>query len=77
MPRGVYNWTAEEVIRILKQCGFTLTHTRGSHYYYAGRYGGSFRQVCVPFHGNRVLKPRTFKGIIAQSGIQKELWLSD
>ena len=75
MPRGVYNWTAEEVIRILKQYGFTLTHTRGSHYYYAGRYGGLFRQVCVPFHGSRTLKPRTMKGIMAQSGIPKEMWL--
>lgn len=77
MPRGVNNWTAEEVIRILKQYGFTLTHTRGSHCYYVGRHGGSFRQVCVPFHGSRGLKPRTFKGIMIQSGIPKELWFGN
>lgn len=75
MPRGFFNWTAEDAIRFLKEHGFQLNHSRGSHFYYVGRYGKRLRQVCIPFHGKRTLKPRTLKGIIAQSGIPKEEWL--
>jgi len=76
MPRGFYNWTAEDVIRFLKENGFLHNHTRGSHFYYVGKYGKEFRQVCIPFHGKRALKPRLLKGIIAQSGIPKDRWLN-
>ena len=62
-------------MRFLKAHGFVLNHTRGSHYYYVGHYAGSFRQVCVPLHVSRIIKPRTMGGIIRQSGIMKEEWL--
>ena len=75
MPRGLYNWTAEDVVRFLKAHDFSLNHTRGSHYYYVGRAGGKLRQVSVPFHGSRALKPRTLKSIIRQSGISQAEWL--
>ncbi|TSC91197.1 MAG: hypothetical protein CEN90_579 [Parcubacteria group bacterium Licking1014_17] len=77
MPRNYFNWTAEEVMRFLKKHGFSLNHTHGSHYYYVGHYGKQFQQVCIPFHGQRSLKPRTLKAIILQSGIPKEIWLND
>jgi len=51
MARGLYNWTAEDVVRFLKKRKFVLGHTRGSHCFYIGHYNGSLRQVCVPFHG--------------------------
>jgi len=76
MPRGLNNWTAEDVVRFLKERGFILNHTKGSHCFYVGRAGGMFRQVCVPFHGSRTIKPRTLKAIIRQSGISKENWLN-
>ncbi len=75
MPRGFLNWTSEDVARLLKANNFVLNHTRGSHFYYVGRYGGMFRQVCVPFHGSKTIKPRTLKGIMRQSGIPREVWL--
>ncbi len=75
MPRGFYNWIAEDVVRFLKAHGFSLNYTKGSHYYYAGNAGGTFRQVCIPFHGSRTIKPRTLKGIIRQSGISQAEWL--
>ena len=75
MPRGFLNWTSEDVVRLLKAHGFILNHTKGSHFYYVGHCGGMFRQVCVPFHGSKTIKPRTLKGIILQSGIPKEEWL--
>lgn len=76
MPRGLNNWTAEDVVRFLKERKFNLNYAKGSHYFYIGRYGGTFRQVCVPFHGSRIIKPRTLKGIIRQSGIPKDEWLN-
>jgi predicted RNA binding protein YcfA (HicA-like mRNA interferase family) len=75
MPRGVFNWTFNDVVRFLKDYNFSLNHVEGSHYFYVGSCGGIFRQVCVPFHGKRTIDPRTLKGIINQSGIPKEKWL--
>jgi len=75
MTRGVNNWTAEDVVRFLKDHHFILNHSKGSHFFYVGKYGGEFRQVCVPFHGSHILKPRTLKGIILQSGIPKIEWV--
>jgi len=77
MPRGFYNWTAEDVVRFLKAHNFVLSHTRGSHYYYIGHISGILRQVCVPFHGSKAIKPRTLNGIICQSGISKGEWLAN
>jgi len=76
MPRGIFNWTFDDAVDFLKQHGFRHNHTEGSHFYYVGQYGGQVRQVSIPFHGNIPLKPRTLKGIIAQSGISKEKWLN-
>ncbi len=69
------NWTFADVESFLKENHFSLNHTRGSHYYYIGYEGGVMRQVCVPRHGHTTITPRTMKGIILQSGIDKEIWL--
>ena len=74
MPRGVFNWTFNDVVAVLKENGFYLNYTRGSHFYYVGSYEGKMRQVCVQKHGNLSIKPKTLKGMIAQSGIPKEIW---
>lgn len=76
MPRRIFNWTFNEVVRFLKDRRFSLNHIEGSHYFYVGNYGGKFRQVCVPFHGSRSLDLKTMKGIIKQSGIPKKEWFS-
>ena len=75
MTRGLFNWTFNDVVDFLKERNFTLNYTNASHYYYIGHTNGIFRQVCVPFHGNKPIKPRTLKGIILQSGIDKNDWL--
>jgi predicted RNA binding protein YcfA (HicA-like mRNA interferase family) len=74
MPRGLLNWTFKDVENFLKAKKFSLNYSNGSHYYYVGVYAGSLRNVCVPFHGNKSIKPRTIKGIILQSGIDKKEW---
>jgi len=76
MPNGYFNWTFNDVAEFLKEHGFRLNHTNGSHYYYIGHTDGKLRNVCVPYHGTRTIKPRTLKGIILQSGVAKEKWIS-
>lgn len=75
MPRRLFNWTAEDTIRFLKQRGFQQDHSKGSHLFYIGHHGGKPRQVSVQFHGSAALKPRTLKSIIRQSGIPQREWL--
>jgi predicted RNA binding protein YcfA (HicA-like mRNA interferase family) len=78
MSKNLTNWTYKEVTEVLREHGFVLNHTRGSHYYFRGYAGKIPRQVCVPYHGNNAsLKPRTFKGIMVQSGLPKEIWLNE
>lgn len=77
MPKLFVNWTFKEVERFLKTNGFVLHHTNGSHFYYKGQSHGMIRNVCVPFHGsNEAIKPRTLKGIMLQSGIDKSEWMA-
>jgi predicted RNA binding protein YcfA (HicA-like mRNA interferase family) len=40
-----------------------------------GHHDRSLRQVCVPLHGKKSIKPRTLKGIIIQSGISQKEWI--
>lgn len=74
MPKGVFNWTFNDVATVLKENGFRLNHIKGSHYFYVGYVGGKAHQVCVPKHGKVAFKPRTLKGMIEQSGLAKEAW---
>jgi predicted RNA binding protein YcfA (HicA-like mRNA interferase family) len=75
MPHGLFNWKFSDVERFLRKNKFMLHYVNGSHYYYIGHYEKVLRQVCVPFHGSKVIKPRTMKGIILQSGIPKVEWI--
>ena len=74
MPKGVFNWTFSDVTAVLKENGFRLNHIKGSHYFYVGYANGKPRQVCVAKHGSATFKPRTLKGMIEQSGLDKEKW---
>jgi len=74
MPSGIKNWTYKKVVQFLKDNGFQLNYTKGSHFYFVGYVNKIYRQVCVPFHGKSTIKPRTMNGIIKQSGIDKKDW---
>lgn len=76
MARGLFNWTFNDVESFLKEHKFRLNYTNASHYYYIGIYNKELKNVCVPYHGSKTIKPRTLKGIIFQSGIPKEKWLN-
>lgn len=75
MPRAVFDWTFSDVVDFLESYHFIYTYAKGSHYYYTGKYGKEPRIVQIPFHGSKSLKPRTFKGIVRQSGIPLNIWL--
>lgn len=71
MPNYYKNWKFRDVGSFLKDHGFHLHHTNGSHFYYLD---AKMRMVCVPFHGGKAIKPRTMKGIMLQSGIDAREW---
>ena len=75
MTRGIFNWTFDDVVRFLKDRDFSLNDVTGSHYFYVGKSGSEIRQVSVPFHGRKSIKPRTMEGIIRQSGILRREWV--
>jgi predicted RNA binding protein YcfA (HicA-like mRNA interferase family) len=74
MPNGVFNWTFRDVVKVLKAHGFGFVGSEGSHHHYVGEAGGAKRLVQVAFHGQSTIKPRTFKSIVAQSGIPLKEW---
>jgi predicted RNA binding protein YcfA (HicA-like mRNA interferase family) len=77
MPKRFFNWTFKDVESFLKENGFKLNYTNASHFYYVGTQQDILRNVCVPFHGNKSIKPRTLKGIILQSGIDQKEWFKN
>ena len=76
MPNRLSNWAFKDVEFFLKEKGFRLNYTNASHFYYIGYVNKILRNVCVPFHAQKSIKPRTLKGIILQSGIKKEEWFN-
>ena len=60
--------TYKELIKILKDHGFTLKRQKGSHQIYKN--DKTNVMVIVPLHGkNKPIKIGTFKAIVKQSGI--------
>lgn len=59
----------KKLIKILKQCGFSLDHTTGSHYVFYNPL--NTRHVSVPYH-NKDIPKGTLLNILDQAGISKE-----
>jgi len=74
MPKGLNNWRFIDIKRFLSDHNFRLNHIEGSHYFYRGVTNKIVCQVCIPFHGNKSIHPKTMKSIINQSGIDKKEW---
>lgn len=60
---------AREVVKVLKQHGFTLVAQAGSHQKWRHANG---RQVIVAMHGNKPIPVGTLKSIIEGSGLTVE-----
>lgn len=74
MPRGLFNWTFEDVASFLKQHFFEPSYMKSSHYYFKGLVDGEERLPWVPKHGKKSLPPRTLECTISKSGIPKSYW---
>lgn len=61
--------TSKEIIKILKQRGFVLDRSRGSHQIFI--HTDSRKRVIVPMH-NKDIPKGTFYAILRQAGISKE-----
>jgi predicted RNA binding protein YcfA (HicA-like mRNA interferase family) len=51
--------TAQEAEVLLKQAGFELLRSKGSHRIYLR----GTRRIVIPFHGNRTLHPKIVKSV--------------
>jgi len=58
--------TAREAAARLTSLGFRLARQTGSHKRYVDMDG---RAVTIPFHGSKILHPKTLKDIMRQAGI--------
>jgi predicted RNA binding protein YcfA (HicA-like mRNA interferase family) len=60
--------TAKETIRALNKAGFYSVSQKGSHV----KLKNDNRRIIVPFHAGKIIPPKTFKGIIKDSGLTIE-----
>jgi predicted RNA binding protein YcfA (HicA-like mRNA interferase family) len=58
--------TAKQIITVIEKRGFVLTRQSGSHKIYRNSSG---QRVTVPFHGAKVLHPKTLKSILREADI--------
>ena len=56
----------KQVIARLKEAGWVLIRTEGSHH----QYGKDGKRTTVPLHGAHDLKPGTLAGIQRQTGVK-------
>lgn len=70
----IRNWPFKDLCDFLKDYGFILGHSLGSHYYYNGRISGRSRTVQAIFSKKEKDSQslRTMKMAIKGSGIPKE-----
>jgi predicted RNA binding protein YcfA (HicA-like mRNA interferase family) len=63
--------TSDEIITVLKKTGFKFKRQSGSSHaiYYRESDG---RRTVVPIHAGKIVKRKTFKSILADSGITIE-----
>jgi predicted RNA binding protein YcfA (HicA-like mRNA interferase family) len=62
--------TGKDVLTALQRNGYTLIYIKGSHHYLEPPGGGPY--ITVPIHPGKILKPRTLKSILAESGLTVE-----
>ena len=63
--------TAKELIRFLKEHGFVLYDSKGSHHHFVHPRGG--QKVTVPVHAGKIIGPGLLKAILKQAGLEWKL----
>ena len=74
MPKGVFNWSYDDVTAFLKEHKFVFFEEReGSHEAWVCK--ATDAVVIINFHGNKtVFRPKTLETMIRQSKIDKKEW---
>lgn len=60
--------TAKELIRFLRQNGFEMYDTKGSHQHFIHHVTG--RKTTVPVHSGKIIGPGLLKAILKQAGLE-------
>lgn len=60
--------TAKELIRFLKQNGFVMHRSKGSHQHFIQPTSG--RIVTIPVHPGKIIGPGLLKAILKQAGLE-------
>ncbi|MCS5696653.1 type II toxin-antitoxin system HicA family toxin [Desulfofundulus thermocisternus] len=63
--------TGIDVVAALRRTGFVVEYIKGSHYHLVHPYS-VHRQVVVPVHAGKILKPKTLKSILKNAGLTVE-----
>ena len=61
--------TDREIIRVLKQRGFVLSRSSGSHHIYKNAAG---KRTTVPVHAGQTLHPKVLKSILRDADMTVE-----
>lgn len=73
MPKGIFNWTYDDIIDFLKENSFEFFENRkGSHEAWINL--NTKAVVDLQFHGRKSFRPKTLESIIRQSKIDKKKW---
>ena len=69
MPKRLPRLNAKEITAVIEKKGFTLVRQSGSYKIYRDKQG---KRVTIPFHGSKVLHPKTLKSILVDAEINTE-----
>lgn len=67
--------TGIDVVAALRRAGFMVEYVKGSHYHLVHPHS-AHRQVIVPVHAGKVLKPKTLKSILKSAGLTVEEFIA-
>ena len=74
MDKRLFNLSSNEVTKILKKMGFTISRQKGSHIQFAGIIKNVKRRVTLISKQSH-FAPKTMKSMIEQSGLSEKDWL--
>jgi predicted RNA binding protein YcfA (HicA-like mRNA interferase family) len=74
MANNLNGWSAAEVIKFLREHGFSLHRSSGSHFHYKKQTADRSYLVTIAYYGSRSIPIGTMNSIVRQSGIKKEIW---
>lgn len=66
--------TGVDVVAALRRGGFVVEYIKGSHYHLVHSSSPS-RQIIVPVHTGKIIKPKTLKSILGKAGVSVDWFI--